>query len=201
VADYTTSGGGELMEKAVMVPDPDNPQGDGHAVAIFVRGRHVGYLPHEESMAYFSHVAAMTAAGSAVTVDVRVWASSDYCDTGFRGRVTLSVPLPDNFRYPRSMPNDERAVLLPPGDALQVIGEEEHIDALLPYVGDNVAVTLHNVTIEKGYSVMNFVEVRLAGEPVGRFTRPTSAKMGPLVDHVGASAGFRWPEQALRATP
>lgn len=190
VIDYQTPGGAESEEKAVMMPDPNNPHGEGHAIAVFVCGRHVGYVPQEESIPYFSHVAAMTAKGSAVTVDARVWASSSYYGSGFRGRVTLSVPEPSDFDYPESMPDDENAVLLPAGNALQVTGEEKYIDFLLPYVGQNVAVTLHNVTIERGRKPVDLVEVRLDGEPVGTFTPATSVKVGPLVDNVERVGGL-----------
>lgn len=190
VADYRTPGGAELEEKAVMAPDPDNPHGQGHAVAVFVRGRHVGYVPHEESTSYFPPVAALSVKGAAVTVDARVWASNNYLGRGFRGRVTLSVPDPNDLCYPSSMPNDEKVVLLPTGNALQVTGEEKHLDFLLPYVGQNVAVTLHRVTMLKGRKPVDLVEVRLDNEPVGTFTPATSAKIGDLVDHANRVGGL-----------
>ncbi|MER5391556.1 hypothetical protein [Saccharopolyspora sp. NPDC002686] len=190
VPGYKEPGGAELEEKAVMVPDPDNPHGEGHAVAVFVRGQHVGYVPHEESTVYFPHVSAMTAGGSAVTVDARVWACTNYQGSGFRGRVTLSVAEAEDFGYPASMPDDDNAILLPVGNALQVTGEEEHVDFLRPYVGESVAVTLHNVTIEKAGKPLDLVEIRLDGEAVGRFIPRTSAKVGPLVSHVESVGGL-----------
>lgn len=190
VPDYKKPGGAELEEKAVMVPDPGNPHGEGHAVAVFVRGQHIGYLPHEVSTVYFPHVSAMTAGGSAVTVDAHVWACTNYQGDGFRGRVSLSVAEAEDFGYPASMPDDDNAILLPVGNALQVIGEEEHVDFLQPYVGESVAVTLHNVTIEKAGKPLDLVEIRLDGEAVGRFILSTSAKIGPLVSHVERVGGL-----------
>lgn len=184
VPDYKKPGGAELEEKAVMVPDPGNPHGEGHAVAVFVRGLHIGYIPHEESTVYFPPVSAMTAGGSAVTVDARAWACTNYHGGGFRCRVTLSVAEAEDFVYPASMPDDDNAILLPIGNALQVTGEEEHVDFLQPYVGESVAVTLHNVTIEKAGKLLGLVEIRLDGKAVGRFIPTTSAKVGPLVSHV-----------------
>lgn len=190
VAGYKESVGAELQEKAVMVPDPDNPHGEGHAVAVFVRGYHIGYVPHQESALYFPHVSVMTAGGSAVTVDARVWASENAYGNRFCSRVTLAVPEPKDFGYPRSMPADKNAVLLPSGHQLQVTGEEKHVDLLLPYLGESVAVTLHNITIQKAGKPLDLVEIRLDRETVGRFIPATSAKVGPLVNCVERAGGL-----------
>lgn len=190
VANYRTPGGADLDEKAVMAPDPNNPHGEGHAIAVFVRGRHVGYVPHEDSTSYFPAVAALSAEGAAVTVDARVWASNNYRGDGFRGRVTLAVPRPKEFFYPTSLPSGKKVVLLPVGNALQVTGEEKHLDFLLPYVGQNVAVTLHKVTAEKNHKPVDLVEVRLDNEPVGAFTPSTSVKLSGLVDRANRVGGL-----------
>lgn len=190
VAGYKESAGAELKESAVMVPDPDNPHGQGHAVAVFVRGHHVGYVPHFESNRYFPQVTTMTARGLAVTVDARVWASENAYGNGFCGRVTLLLPELEEIDDPRSMPADKNAVLLPPGNALQVTGEGEHLDFLMPYIGESVAVTLHNITVQKSGKRQDLVEIRLDGETVGRFIPSTSAKVGPLVNCVEQAGGL-----------
>lgn len=199
--EYKEPGGSESREKAVLVPDPGNPHGAGHAVAVFVRGHHVGYLPHEKSAGYFPQVSVSTARGCAVTVDARVWAAENYNGSGFRARVTLFVAEAEDFGYPASMPGDANAVLLPFGNAFQVTGEEEHVDFLLPYAGQDVAVTLHGITVEKAGKPLDLVQVRLDGEPVGRFTPATSAKVGPLVSSVERVGGLPVARAAVVGEP
>ena len=187
---FMTDRGAELRERAVLVPDPDNPYGDGHAVAIYVLGRHVGYVPHGLSTEYFPPVAAMTSQGAAVTVDARIWASSNHRDTRFLARVSLMVARASEFIPPSTMPDVSNVVLLPVGNALQVTGEEEHLAFLSPYVGQTVAVTRHTVVVTKAGQQSTRVEVQLERNAIGRLTPATSAKVGPLVEQVEHGGGL-----------
>ena len=188
--EFATAEGAELRGPAVLVPDPDNPYGAGHAVAVYILGRHVGYVPHSLSTEYFPPVAAMASQGAAVTVDARVWAISNQRGTAFRARVSLSVARASEFVPPTTMPGGSNVVLLPAGNALQVTGEEEHLAILTPYLGQSVAVTLHTVVVTKAGEQSARVEVRLERNVVGQLTPATSAKVGPLVERVERGGGL-----------
>lgn len=82
--------GGVVMRMAALIPDPQNPYGNdevGLAVAVYVEGLIVGYVPHGDlstkKRAYDAH-----AAGRHFTVPARIWSRND--DGVWRARVTLS---------------------------------------------------------------------------------------------------------------
>ncbi len=87
---FATAGrplGGVLMRTAVLVADPKNPY-DRFAVAVYVDGAHVGFVPAYLAPSVQPVVLANTRARRQTTVLARVWAC---CEAGdWSARVTLS---------------------------------------------------------------------------------------------------------------
>lgn len=87
---FTAAGrplGGVLMRNAVLVPDPANPY-DPNAVAVYVDGLHVGYVPAEAAPRLQPVAIAYARQHRQLTVLARLWAC---CESGYwSARVTLS---------------------------------------------------------------------------------------------------------------
>lgn len=85
---FTAAGmplGGQMMRVAAVIPEPleDHP----NAVAVYIEGLHVGYIPHGEAPEVRASAREQHQSGRHLTVPARVWASSE--DGVWRARVTL----------------------------------------------------------------------------------------------------------------
>jgi hypothetical protein len=166
---------GEAMTTAVLVPEPQNKY-DPNAVAVNVDGATVGYLPREHAASYSPVLLALAATGVAVSVPARVWWGS-----GYEGDPIASVRLdlgPPGMLVPVNAPPSRSAMQLPPGGAMQVTGEDQHLDVLAPFVssaGQAAAIaSLHEVTEQKARSSKQVLEVRIDDRPVGRLSAAMS---------------------------
>jgi hypothetical protein len=88
--------------------------------------------------------------------------------------------------------------MLPVGAAIQVTGEEKHLDDLAPYLRPEgecwVHVTLHEVIEQLARSTREVVEVRIDGARIGQLTPKMSGELLPAIRHVaeqGDAAGAR----------
>lgn len=178
--------GSQLNLPAHLVPAPTNPH-DSNAVAVYVDSLHVGYLTREDAVVYHRAVAERAAVGELVTVPSRQWIHRNH-EGRVMAHVTLRLPAPNGFAPEIGLPDDDY-VVLPPGSTIQVTKEDEHMDALNPYVtGEErpIAVTLHSIVEIRPRSAVDAVEVRLLGERVGILTPTQTANVKPLVDYVEA---------------
>ncbi|WNM28144.1 HIRAN domain-containing protein [Demequina capsici] len=178
----TDSNGGQINDVAAIVPDFDNPH-DSHAVAVWVRGQHVGYFDRDTARRWAPLLAKVERAGGYLEVPVRVWAAVR--QSGWKARVTVRLPRPDEIA-PANQPPSE-GVVLPRGAKIQVTKEEDHMDVLTKYTnGDTVtmAVTLHAIHEIRARSATETVEVRIDGERVGILSPTQSANLLPLVKFV-----------------
>ena len=79
--------------------------------------------------------------------------------------------------------------ILPTGRAVQVTGEEAHLDVLRSMLNGaeerSAWATLHAAQPAKP-TAKPFVEVRILDELVGRLTPATSAEFLPAIEHLGA---------------
>lgn len=86
----------------MLVPDPGNPY-DRNAVAVFVRGLHVGYLERADAAQYHQPIAEVTRRrGGALLVSSQQWARGRLGDMG--ARVTLRLPPPYGFLPANELP-------------------------------------------------------------------------------------------------
>lgn len=189
-----TPPGAELTVVAQLVPEPNNRH-DRNAVGAWVGNNQVGYLPREEAVRYSPVLSALVAEGWLPQVAARVWGGErfDYeqeKDT-FRGSVSLDLAEP-HMLVPSNMPPAGAYRLLPTGGAIQVTGEENHLDALAHLLrpeGECWAyASLHEVVEQLARTTRTVVEVRIDGAPVGQLTPKMSGEVLPAIRHL-AEAG------------
>jgi hypothetical protein len=179
--------GAELGLPAALVPDPTNPY-DPSAVAVWVGGQHLGYMDRTTAKRWHRPLQELTDRGEHLVVPCRVWAA----DRGGRiaARVTVYLPAVDGLDPSNGLPAEPFEVL-PVGPAMQVTGEDQHLDVLGPYAARAerpLAATLHTIHEMRPRSAYEAVEVRLDGERVGVLSKVQSENMLPLVKHVEARA-------------
>lgn len=172
--------------RATLVTDPENPY-DTNAVSVWLEGRHlVGYLPAELAAQYASALAELQSEGTYLRVPARAWVAER---EGVFGSVSVSMPAPNGILSFNELPERLHCVL-PTGKALQVTGEDAHMDVLTKYLNDQaryLAVTLHLVSQApksgRGQE-REVVEVRLDGNPIGCLTKAMSDSVRDLVAYV-----------------
>lgn len=185
--------GAELETTVRLVPDPKN-KFDRNAVGVWAGGRQLGHLPRDEAARYAPVLSALLAQGWAPQVSARVWASqwsSDYLVRGdFSASVRLDLAEP-HLLVPANAPPGEPHRMLPVGGAIQVTGEEHHLDTLMPWLRPEgecwVHVTLHEVTEQLARSSRTVVEVRIDGARVGQLTPKMSGELAAAIRHLSES--------------
>lgn len=182
--NLTRDGGVELRESATLVPDPGNPF-DRNAVAVYVAGLHVGYMERDDAKIYSRTLQELASArGQHLTVSSRQWARHDTYRDDLFARVTLRLPEPDGILPANDVP--ESALVLPGGSTIQVTKEDEHMDAITPWLDSrgqevSLAVTLHKIVDIRPRSAVDAVQVQISGAPVGILSPTSTANLMPLV--------------------
>lgn len=192
VPDY----GVEINAVAAVVREPNN-KFDPNAVAVWINAKHlVGHLPREVAAIYAPKLDKLDR-GTFLQVDARAWVRlrEDWDDRGrskkvVSGSVTVRLPDPDGIEPFNGLPEAPHAVL-PWGKAVQVSGEEEHMDVLKTFVlgaaPRHVAATLHLIEEpRKTGGPVRLVEARLDGQRVGVMTKAMSDQVADLVEFVTA---------------
>lgn len=183
---------------AELRPEPKNRH-DKNAVMVLIGGHHVGYLEKEVAAQYQARLLEVVGAGYAPTTNARVWAVArpDWENTRklrhhANVRVSLNEP---HLILPLNNPPRGSHSILPWGNALQVTGEENHLDVLSSYVtreGDGVAIgTMHVVQGGTARAPKEIIEIRIDERPVGTLSPGSSQHFVPTVRHLegrGASA-------------
>lgn len=184
-----------------LVPEPDNPFGvQGQAISARVKNNVVGYLSNEDAAKWYHELHRIAASGAVAVTHGNVlayWRTSyeeqksrfkkDQPTYKLETNIRIRLPEPGNL-VPLNIQEFDNISLLPWGNALQVTGEEEHLNHLVEYVpmsGEGLVVlTLHRIshTLKNG-SVKELVEVRLDGRRVGQLTPASSLHFLPTIDH------------------
>jgi collagen type III alpha len=136
-------------------------------------------------------------------VNARVWGAewSEFDDrkTTFRGSVRLDLAEP-HMLVPANLPPSADCRVLPTGGAIQVAGEENHLDALAPFLRPEgecwVYVTLHEIVEQLARSTRTVVEVRIDGARIGQLTPKMSGEVLPAIRHL-ATAGTTTAARAI----
>jgi hypothetical protein len=181
--------GCELTASAQLVPEQWNRH-DRNAVGVWVSGRQVGYLSRDDAARYAPALSKLVAEGWAPQVGARVWAASGYQGrAGITGSVRIDLAEP-HLIVPANRAPEVAYQLLPFGTAIQVTGEEKHLDALLPWLRPEgecwVHVTLHEVPEQSARSTRELIEVFLDDAPVGRLSPRMSGELLPAVRHLAS---------------
>ena len=187
---------------AALIAEPDN-QYDPNAVAVFVQKEQVGYLPRDTAALYSPALQDLAERGEYLAVDARVWVAPG--SGGGPGSVTVVLP-PHEGVQSFNEPPEEPHQVLPSGAAIQVTGEEDHLDILTRYVCDrerHLAVTLHLIDEQrtKGSQPYRCVEVRLDGHRVGALSKVMSEKIADLVQYVAVRGRVPVCRAVLKGSP
>jgi hypothetical protein len=199
----------EVTTFAHLVPEPTN-RFDANAVQVLIDGGVVGYLPRDDAARYSPILSSLVANGwlPQVSAQVRGAMVEDYdydsrgrprSTTQFLGSVRLALAEP-HLLVPANHAPDDRHIMLPHGNAIQVTGEEAYLSTLAPLVGRAgetwIYVTLHEVAEQGARSAKTLVEARVDGLPGGRLTPKMSGEILPAIRHF-ADAGLLTAGRAL----
>lgn len=180
---------GEAMTTAIVTAEPQN-QYDANAVKVTIDGDTVGYLPREDAVDYSPALLRLAAHDICVAVPARVWWGGWGDDDDWTASVRLDLGPPE-LLLPINAPPSGAAIQLPPGKAIQVTGEDQHLDVLTPLVAGTghvaILATLHEVTEQKTRSARQVLEVRVDGRPIGRLTPAMSEHLLAAVRHADRS--------------
>lgn len=188
----------EVVGIAQLLPEPTN-RFDPTAVNVVVAGRHVGYLAKEVAATYFPILMRLVQRGFTPVTPCRIFGyeTRDWEGTDGRGRdiwrdrfeaqarIVLDEP---HLVVPANLPPTNPHRPLPTGSALQLKGEETHLDVLAPLVSGAgeafIYGSLHQLTVTSGRTQRDVVEVRVDGSPIGTLTPAMSANFAPVIAHL-----------------
>jgi collagen type III alpha len=174
---------GELMVQAVLIPEPENRH-DRNAVAVTIDGRLIGYLPREDAPAYAAVLGPLAGRGLFARVAARLWWDG-VRDGDWIASVSLDLAAADVLLPVNAIPRG--GVEIPQGGAMQVTGEDAHLDVLTPLLGNGqkvaVYASLHEITERRPRSERQVLEVRIEGRRVGQLTPTMSEHLLALVRH------------------
>lgn len=175
---------------AQLVPAIHNPH-DSNAVAVWMKGYHVGYLARKDAAKHIDGVVKLARRGEIMTLDARALAFQFHAESSLGGQlgggVTIQLPSPDGYGPLNDYPS-EPYILLPRGSTIKVTKTEEHLETLAKLVGDRgqcyVAATLRPIVHERARSTVDLIEVSVNGDKIGVLTPLQSKNLKPLVDHI-----------------
>lgn len=188
----------EVVGVAQLLPEPTN-RFDPTAVKVVVAGRHVGYLPKDMAARYFAVLSRLQQRGFLPVTSCRIYGyeTRDWEGTDRRGReiwkdkfeaqarIALDEP---HLIVPANLPPSAPHRILPVGSALQLKGEEDHLDVLTPLVSAAgeafIYGTLHQITVTSGRTLREVVEVRADDSAIGTLTPAMSANFAPVIAHL-----------------
>ncbi|MDZ5143608.1 hypothetical protein [Microbacterium testaceum] len=175
---------------AVLRTEPENRY-HRRAIMVVVEGSHVGYLARDDADRYHAAISRVERAGYVPTTRARLWAVQrrgwDEVKK-LHARVSLALNEP-HLLHPINEPPSVSYSLLPWGNAVQVTGEENHLEAISPHVNpgsESIAIgTLHRVETTSARGIVKHtVEVRIDGRAVGSLTATTSPHFLPTIEHL-----------------
>lgn len=182
-------GGSEIETTVQLLPDPKN-KFDRNAVGVWAGSRQLGHLSREDAARYEPVLSSLVAQGWAPQVSARVWAadwSAGRDGDGFQASVRVDLAEP-HLLVPANPPPSGAHRMLPRGSAIQVTGEEKHLDTLVPWLRAEgecwVHVTLHELVEQLARTTRTVIEVRIAGDRVGQLTPKMSGEVLAAVRHL-----------------
>lgn len=185
----------EVTVPVRLIREPTNRH-DPNAIAVHSRTGALGHLSRDDAARYAAPLDRLRAEGLVAATTARVWSAerNDFY-TGkkqFVGSVRIDLPEPHMLMPVNAAPTAPH-VVLPSGSAIQVLGEEEHMGSLGPFLNDQgecwVHATLDEVTEPGPRSNRTTVIVLIEGNSVGHLGPKLSSDMLPAVRYL-AERGF-----------
>ncbi|GIE87584.1 hypothetical protein [Actinoplanes regularis] len=172
--------GTDITVPVLLKPDRSNRH-DRNAVGVWSDHALLGHLPRPEAARYISVIAALAKRNLDPEVNAQIhgreWGEYDGRPPAFVGTIRLDLAEP-HMLVPANDPPVHEHRLLPTGSALQVSGQEQHLDALVPFQrpeGECWAyVTLHEMAD-------HLVEVRLGDTRIGDLSPKMSFELTPVL--------------------
>jgi hypothetical protein len=191
-----TAAGTDLKITVRLLPEPLNKH-DRNAVGVWSGERRIGHLSRADAARYSPVLSVLVARGRVPQVQARVWAADSRDRGGFVGSVQLELAEP-HLLVPANRPPGDPHRMLPPGAAIQVTGEDKHLDTLVPWLRPEgecwVHATLHELVEKSARSERSVVEVRIDGARIGQLSPRMSGDLLAAVRHLaeqGQTAGVR----------
>jgi hypothetical protein len=183
------AGGEEVTTQVELRCEPGNKH-DPNAVQVRATTGIVGYLSREDARRYCGPLGQIQGTGLTPLTSARIWGrdEEDY-DTGksrFVGSVRLDLPEP-HMMLPLNTGPSVPFRLLPVGGAVRVTGEENHRDAVSPFLnthGECWAYATVHPHQSSGAARKPCAEVRLDDQICGILTPKMSGELLPVVDYL-----------------
>ena len=171
----TSNGPRIKLATAQLVLEPSNPL-DRNAVAVFIGGAKVGYLPREDALRFHHVIRYLSDAGRPATCRARFTGA---WDRGPRDRGHVGVVL-DIGLEPR--PLRRSPAFLPCGRSVTVVDEEKHQELLAGFL--DRSTRLETVALLGGLDDRQRLGVYIGGHLVGRLTPKMTERYLPLASYV-----------------
>ncbi|HWS33513.1 MAG TPA: hypothetical protein VN408_12325 [Actinoplanes sp.] len=175
--------GADITVPVQLIPDRSNKH-DRNAVGVWSGSHLLGHLPRPEAARYVAALTALATRGLIPEVNARItgreWGAADGRPAAFDATVRLDLAEP-HMLVPVNAPPAQDHRLLPSGSAVQVVGQQQYLDALTPLLrpeGECWAyVTLHE-------TADHLVEVRVGDVRVGDLSPKMSGELLPVLRHM-----------------
>ncbi|GLY49703.1 HIRAN domain-containing protein [Lentzea sp. NBRC 102530] len=175
---------GEKEMTARLRREPSNRH-DRNAVLVLIDENPVGYLPREVAAEYAPVLTMLERSGKVGECRARLWWRRG---GDFMASVSLDLADPALLFPVNEVDSGSPHLIVPPGRNYQLSRENEHMDVLGPFMERFQPQT--KVLVTAGLSVVErvgprtrteIVVVHLDGQEIGELTKPTSAKLLPVV--------------------
>nr|GID84944.1 hypothetical protein Ade03nite_38680 [Actinoplanes derwentensis] len=175
--------GADITVPVQLIPDRNNKH-DRNAVGVWSGSHLLGHLPRPEAARYVVVLTALSTRGLVPEVNARItgreWGAADGRPAAFDATVRLDLAEP-HMLVPANAPPAQEYRLLPSGSAVQVVGQQQSLGALVPLLrpeGECWAyVTLHEMAD-------HLVEVRIGDTRVGDLSPKVSGELLPTLRHL-----------------
>jgi hypothetical protein len=176
--------GTDITVPVQLIPDRNNRH-DRNAVGVWADGSLLGHLPRPEAARYVRVLTALTARGLVPEVNARItgreWGAADGRPAAFDSTIRLDLAEP-HLLVPANAPPAQEHRLLPSGSAVQVIGQQQALEALLPLLRPEGGECWAYVTLHE--TADHLVEVRVVDVRVGDLSPKMSGELLPVLRHL-----------------
>jgi hypothetical protein len=175
--------GTDITVPVQLIPDRSNRH-DRNAVGVWSGSALLGHLPRPEAARYVTALSALTDRGLLPEVNARItgreWGAADGRPAAFDSTIRLDLAEPHMLVPANQAPVQDHR-LLPSGSAVQVVGQQQALDALVPLLRQEgecwAYVTLHE-------TADHLVEVRIGDTRVGDLSPKMSGELSPVLRHL-----------------